>query len=445
MPENIWQFTVTVTFLLIPWMSLFHFGITQHIRSNEINPTGLSSLEWGSYLKKFKGLYKIPNNFSHSLLRNKRYVFLNSTRQMPNKPYQSCISPGENPGHCRHLNHCVLEDFRKDFIRFLDYVCIIEHTHIGVCCPNNAKIVIRTNSLDTDNLSGFLPAIADVDDIKPDWEIVEETAEKSNTNNNMSHVMSELMRKPRGTRGCGMSTKSRTRVVGGQPADPKEWPWMVALIRKYADHYCGGVLITDRHVLTAAHCLQGVRSKDIKVRLGEYDFSKPDETRAQDFHISDVRIHEDFDPANYDNDIAIIKIHRPTIFNTYIWPICLPPTGLTIEDKSAIVIGWGSQYYAGPSSSILMEVPVPVWPHNLCANSLVQRIPQRVLCAGAYEGGRDSCQGDSGGPLLHQLANGRWVNIGIVSWGIRCGEPGHPGIYTSVSSYLDWIFANAIF
>lgn len=54
-------------------------------------------------------------------------------------------------------------------------------------------------------------------------------------------------------------------------------------------------------------------------------------------------------------------------------------------------------------------------------------------------------QGDSGGPLLHQLANGRWVNIGIVSWGIRCGEPGHPGIYTSVSSYLDWIFANAIF
>lgn len=54
-------------------------------------------------------------------------------------------------------------------------------------------------------------------------------------------------------------------------------------------------------------------------------------------------------------------------------------------------------------------------------------------------------QGDSGGPLLHQLANGRWVNIGIVSWGIRCGEPGRPGIYTRVNSYLDWIFENAVF
>lgn len=54
-------------------------------------------------------------------------------------------------------------------------------------------------------------------------------------------------------------------------------------------------------------------------------------------------------------------------------------------------------------------------------------------------------QGDSGGPLLHQLANGRWVNIGIVSWGIRCGDPGYPGIYTRVTSYLDWIFANAVF
>lgn len=54
-----------------------------------------------------------------------------------------------------------------------------------------------------------------------------------------------------------MSTKSQPKVVGGQPADPREWPWMVALIRHDADHYCGGVLITDRHVLTAAHCLQG--------------------------------------------------------------------------------------------------------------------------------------------------------------------------------------------
>ncbi|XP_044584591.1 proclotting enzyme-like isoform X2 [Cotesia glomerata] len=255
----------------------------------------------------------------------------------------------------------------------------------------------------------------------------------------------DTWRTGRGPRGCGVSSKGWTRVVGGQPANPKEWPWMVALIRRDSDQYCGGVLITDRHVLTAAHCLYGVKIRNIIVRLGEYDFSRPDETRSMDFRVVDVKIHENFNPSSYENDIAILKINRPTIFNNYIWPICLPPEGTSFENKNAIVIGWGSQYYAGPQSSILMEVPVPVWPKHRCAHALAQRLPDTIICAGGYEGGRDSCQGDSGGPLLHQLGNGRWVNIGIVSWGIRCGDPGHPGIYTDVSSFLDWIFGNAIF
>jgi len=62
-------------------------------------------------------------------------------------------------------------------------------------------------------------------------------------------------RKPRRPRGCGTTTKTKIRIAGGQPADPKEWPWMVALLRQGAIQYCGGVLITDRHVLTAAHCV----------------------------------------------------------------------------------------------------------------------------------------------------------------------------------------------
>lgn len=62
-------------------------------------------------------------------------------------------------------------------------------------------------------------------------------------------------RKPRRSRGCGTTTRTKTRIAGGQPADPKEWPWMAALLRQGAIQYCGGVLITDRHVLTAAHCV----------------------------------------------------------------------------------------------------------------------------------------------------------------------------------------------
>ncbi|XP_076759193.1 proclotting enzyme [Xylocopa sonorina] len=246
-------------------------------------------------------------------------------------------------------------------------------------------------------------------------------------------------------RGCGTTSKNRNRLVGGRPTSPTEWPWMVALLRRNQTQYCGGVLITDRHVLTAAHCVYSFNLRDIIVRLGEYDFTTTEETTAIDFAISEVRVHQDFNLITLENDIAIIKMHRPTVFDSYIWPVCLPPVDETFENKIGVVTGWGTRYYGGPVSTVLMEIDVPIWPQSKCVNSFVQRIPNTVICAGAYEGGRDACQGDSGGPLLHQLGNGRWINIGIVSWGIRCGEPGRPGIYTRVSSYLDWIFENAVF
>ncbi|KZC11080.1 Proclotting enzyme [Dufourea novaeangliae] len=220
---------------------------------------------------------------------------------------------------------------------------------------------------------------------------------------------------------------------------------MAALLRKNEVQYCGGVLVTDRHVLTAAHCVYRFGHRDIKVRLGAYDFAAPEANRALDFAVTDIRVHRDFDQTTYENDVAILRMHRPTVFNEYIWPVCLPPIDQTFENKNAIVTGWGTRYYGGPVSTVLMKVGLPIWPREKCVQSFDQRIPETVVCAGAYEGGRDACQGDSGGPLLHRLGNGRWVTVGIVSWGIRCGDPGRPGIYTRVSSYLDWILENAVF
>lgn len=130
----------------------------------------------------------------------------------------------------------------------------------------------------------------------------------------------------------------------------------------------------------------------MKVRLGEYDFESTEETRALDFSIVEISIHPDFDMATYENDIAVIKMHRPTIFDSYIWPVCLPPVGRSFENESAIVTGWGTRYYGGPASTVLMEVGVPVWPRDRCTQSFVQRIPNTVICAGSYEGGGDSCQ-----------------------------------------------------
>lgn len=108
---------------------------------------------------------------------------------------------------------------------------------------------------------------------------------------------------------------------------------------------------------------------------------------------------------------------------------------------------------------------VPIWEHGQCVSAFSQPIFKTNLCAASYEGGKDSClvnritslllftvqlqaclffnQGDSGGPLLLQRQDGKWTNVGVVSWGISCGEAGIPGVYTKVTSYLKWIAVNA--
>lgn len=154
-------------------------------------------------------------------------------------------------------------------------------------------------------------------------------------------------------------------------------------------------------------------------------------------------VHVDYDPNTYANDIGLIRIERPTLFNSYIWPVCMPPLNEDWTGRNGIVMGWGTQTFNGPHSRILMEANLPVWKHKDCEDATMEHIPETAICAGVPEGGQDSCQGDSGGPFVVQLPNQRWVTIGIVSWGLRCGEPGRPGVYTRVDRYLDWIISNA--
>lgn len=74
----------------------------------------------------------------------------------------------------------------------------------------------------------------------------------------------------------------------------------------------------------------------------------------------------------------------------------MPPSGESWETYQGVVTGWGTQFFGGPVSDVLMEVVVPIWTHKRCKSAFTQRITDSVLCAGATEGGRDSCQGDSG-------------------------------------------------
>lgn len=237
---------------------------------------------------------------------------------------------------------------------------------------------------------------------------------------------------------CGKTPAPLKRILPTESPNATTWPWMVALLKDDGIHYCGGVLISKKHVLTAAHCVAPFKVNRITVRVGEYDLEKDRETRHTDHRIVAVYIHEQFDNSTYENDIAILKLQRNSIANSYTWPICLPPESETFERKMVVVTGWGTLYYGGPPSDILMQVQVPVWVQKLCSEKFSQPILETHLCAGAYEGGKDSCQGDSGGPLMYYV-DGHWMTVGIVSWGIRCGQPQSPGIYTRVNKYLDWI------
>ncbi|GLV43287.1 uncharacterized protein CBL_14035 [Carabus blaptoides fortunei] len=336
-----------------------------------------------------------------------------------NKQYQSCTAPGDKKGHCRHIRFCPMEGSWLKTLRLVDYLCVIGNSVIGVCCPDD--LIIGPPSAGS-NIVPNLPS--DGYENEGDENVKEED----------TNIVG---------RGCGMKTLSHRIHAGSRQTEPKEWPWMVALLEGVDTLFCGGVLITDVHVLTAAHCTNSRKRENIKIRLGEYDFSQRYETRAADFLVSELIQHSDFDRTTYDNDIAIIKLNRRTTFNSYIWPICLPPPDLDFVNVSATVTGWGRQGYGTVNTSnVLMEVSLPVWTNDQCAKSFSQTITKNVLCAAGYDGGKDSCQGDSGGPLQYQLENGRWVNIGIVSWGIKCGVPGRPGVYTRVNKYLNWIVDN---
>ncbi|VVC24496.1 Serine proteases, trypsin family, serine active site,Peptidase S1, PA clan,Serine proteases, trypsin [Cinara cedri] len=243
---------------------------------------------------------------------------------------------------------------------------------------------------------------------------------------------------------CGVNTKSISKVASVQNADASDWPWMAVFLETtYYMNFCGGALLNRRFVLTAAHCFKKYDKQHFVVRLGEYDFTTNNETQYIDYRVTDIRTHPDYDQATHGNDIALVRLKSPTVYNSFIRPICLPKTNLEVYNKLAVVAGWGQTVFGGQVSNVLQEVVIPIWEHDQCVSAFSQPIFKTNLCAASYDGGKDSCLGDSGGPLQIQRQDGKWTNVGIVSWGISCGELGIPGVYTKVTSYLKWIAVNA--
>jgi len=252
-------------------------------------------------------------------------------------------------------------------------------------------------------------------------------------------------------RKCGI--KLQTRIVGGTASKKNAWPWLAALLRPSSTgsgQYCGAAIISKRHILTAAHCVAPFSQSQISVRLGEYDFTTQGETGEQTYTLSGMKMHENYDPKTFENDIAILKLSQDAQFTQSVQPACLPIGDSDYNNVKATVAGWGTIYFGGPTSQFLQEVNVGIWKNSDCATNygkLNRKVLNTMLCAGDNTG-KDACQGDSGGPLNCPISNQvglpQYELCGIVSWGARCAEKEFPGVYTRVSKYMDWINKNAI-
>ncbi|XP_042870522.1 trypsin alpha-3-like [Penaeus japonicus] len=241
-------------------------------------------------------------------------------------------------------------------------------------------------------------------------------------------------------RTCKCGQKATSRIVGGETAGVNEWPWQAAIMYG-SDQFCGGSLINDRYVLTAAHCTYDFVAKELSVRLGEHILSNSSETEVVTRKVAKIIEHPYYKPGDEINDIALLKLSSPVAISETVLPVCMPPKKPRYAGKTAVVTGWGHTESGGTASDTLLEVSVKVLSQVECRRgNYGSAIKGTMLCAGSA--GKDSCQGDSGGPLVFKDRAGNYDQIGVVSWGIGCGDEGYPGVYTRVNKYLEWIKSN---
>lgn len=264
---------------------------------------------------------------------------------------------------------------------------------------------------------------------------------------------------------CGKSVTDR--VSNGNTTRVFEYPWMAVV--RYDENGriidgCGGSLINERFVLTAAHCIK-MRSvrKLHSVILGEHtkgqaldcnvfeldgnveqDCADP----AEEFGIESFQIHDDYNNPKFSNDIGLLRLNKDVTMKDHIKPICLPITA-DVQHQTFpkyILTGWGTTENGSPSNELL-QAYLPRVENQACLQKLKARrmniqLSSKQMCAGD-ENLVDACKGDSGGPLgafANYRGGARFVQYGIVTTGVdSCGQINVPGVYCRVADYMDWI------
>ncbi|XP_011645767.1 trypsin-1 [Pogonomyrmex barbatus] len=218
------------------------------------------------------------------------------------------------------------------------------------------------------------------------------------------------------------------RITRGMETDIRQHPYQLSLQRSLR-HTCGAVIINNKWVVTAAHCV-GLSASVYRLNAGSND-----KYGGVYYRVKRIVRHPAYNGITIDYDIALLEIDGEITFNDRVQPVKLAEKELA-NGVMVNVTGWGAMKLGEGPSTTLMIVSLPIVSRETCRNIYwhIRSVTERMICAGYMHGGPDACEGDSGGPLT---ANG--TLYGIVSWGYKCGQPFYPGVYTNVADLLWWI------
>jgi len=233
------------------------------------------------------------------------------------------------------------------------------------------------------------------------------------------------------------------RIVDGHDTTIEQHPWQVALLAAGVPdnrraEFCGGSIIGDRWVLTAAHCVdEGTQPGQVMILTDTASLA--DRKRPIPLALQGIIVHGKWNSSTRDSDIALL--HSAVDLGGKRISGWKNPEEPNLGGEITIT-GWGAQaWHQSSRTKTLKEAKVKYVPREVCNQRISYngKITETMFCAGDKNGGADSCQGDSGGPATIEGAIGRELLVGVVSWGDECGVPNKYGVYTRISQFADWV------